>query len=472
MVADAFPPIMTLPSFCIHAHFYQPPREDPLTGAIPPERGADPYPNWNERIHAECYRPNADLGNFGRISFNIGPTLFTWLDQCHPDTTRRIVAQDRENVRRFGVGNAMAQAYNHTILPLSPRRDQVTQVVWGIADFEERFGRKPQGMWLPETAMDLTTLSVLAEAGIEYTILAPWQASQEHLDPTRPYLVSLPEGRTITVFFYHGGLSGELSFNPLLSANADVFARQSLAPLFRRSEPQIILLASDGELYGHHQPWRDYFLARLVDGAGTQAGIQATYPGRWLKEHPAEQNIILREETAWSCHHGLGRWLGMCNCTPNSDWKRSLRAALDHLGAALDDLYRTAALPHIADPWKLRDDYIHVILGQRPLSDLLAHAAGKRLPDEVSSTLSLLLEAQRERQRMFTSCGFFFEDFDRIEPQNNLAYAAQAVALARRATGVDLSSLLTADLQRVRSVHSGLRGDWVFNRRLQLSTQN
>ncbi len=374
---------MSLHQFCIHAHFYQPPREDPLTGDIPPERGAEPFPNWNERIHAECYRPNAELGNFGRISFNIGPTLFAWLEEKHPDTCQRIIAQDRENVRRWGVGNALAQPFNHSILPLSSRRDQVTQVAWGVADFENRFGRKPQGMWLPETAMDLTTLSVLAEAGIQYTVLAPWQANQERLDATQPYLVALPEGKSITVFFYHGGLSGELSFNPRLSTNADLFARQTLAPLFHRDDRQLILIASDGELYGHHQPWRDYFLARLIDGAGSQAGLEATFPALWLKEHPARHYITLREETAWSCHHGLGRWLGMCDCTPNSDWKRSLRSALDRLGVALDDLYQTAAMPHIPAPWKLRDDYIQVILGLRPIEDLLAQAAGKRLPDEV-----------------------------------------------------------------------------------------
>ena len=206
--------LVSVRALSIHGHFYQPPREDPASGLIPHEVGAYPYNNWNERIHAECYLPNIQLGNFERISFNVGPTLFSWMKQYDPNASRLIVAQDAANIRQNGVGNAIAQAYNHTILPLASREDKVTQVVWGIADFEHHFGHKPAGMWLPETAVDLETLNVLAEHGIEFTILAPWQAECEHLDVTEPYRVALSAGKSITVFFYHQALSTGVSLIP------------------------------------------------------------------------------------------------------------------------------------------------------------------------------------------------------------------------------------------------------------------
>lgn len=464
---------MPINYFSIHAHFYQPPREDPLTGIIPVEPGASPFPNWNERIHAECYRPNAELGNFEHISFNVGPTLCQWMSAHDAETCRRIAAQERANVQRYGVGNAMAQAYNHTILPLSPIHDKITQVAWGIAEFEHRFGHRPQGMWLPETAVDLETLSVLADRGIEFTILAPWQADQDGLDVTEPYWVALPQGKRMAVFFYHHDLSGGISFNPSLTINADSFAINNLASGFSlekmiRGEPQLLMLASDGELYGHHQPWRDRFLARLVDGASAYGGIQPTYPGLWLKNHPPQRWIRIRESTSWSCHHGVSRWKESCGCIyGDGQWKQHLRGAFFNLASALDDVYLQATRPYVGEAWELRHRYIEVMLGKMSVEDLLAEMAGRRLPVDISVQLHLLLEAQRERQRMFTSCGFFFDDFDRIEPRNNIAYAAQAVRLTRMATGVDLESYVLADLHRVNSRRNTLRGDWVFKHHMQ-----
>jgi alpha-amylase/alpha-mannosidase (GH57 family) len=255
---------MSLSAFSIHAHFYQPPREDPLTGEIPIEKGSAPFPNWNERIHTECYRPNAELGNFAKVSYNIGPTLFSWLEAHHPDTMSKIIAQDQANYLRYGVGNAMAQAYNHSILPLSGYADKQTQVYWGLTEFEHRFGHKAQGIWLPETAVDYETLEVLSQLDVEYTILAPWQAERPDIDPTEPYIVQLPHGRKITVFFYQGDLSGRISFDAGATINADQFAQNLLKPRFnaaksRRGEPQFLMLASDGELYGHHKNHRDYW---------------------------------------------------------------------------------------------------------------------------------------------------------------------------------------------------------------------
>lgn len=455
-------------ALCIHGHFYQPPREDPLTGAIPPEVGAAPYHNWNERIHAECYRSNAALGNFERISFNVGPTLFSWMAEHDPATCRQIVEQDRANVRRFGAGNAMAQSYNHTILPLATYTDKVTQIAWGIADFEHRFGRKPQGMWLPETAVDAETLAIMADRGIMFTLLAPWQANCAALDPSEPYRVALPAGRSITVFFYHQGLSGRVSFDPAMTTNADAFALNDLASQYhgeklQRGEPHLVLVATDGELYGHHQPFRDLFLSHLLKSSSAQIGIDPTFPARWLHEHTPRRTIAIRDRTSWSCHHGVARWMEDCPCAPSgARWKAPLRRALDRLAAALDHAYADALRPFIADPWELRHRYIQVMLGEQRADELIGELAGRRLPHEAVARIQTLLEAQRERQRMFTSCGWFFDDFDRIEPKNNVAYSAQAVRLTRQATGVDLAPAAQAQLRQVVSQRSGLRADQVF----------
>ncbi|MBN2149056.1 MAG: DUF3536 domain-containing protein [Anaerolineales bacterium] len=472
---------MTLRSLCIHGHFYQPPREDPLTSLIPQEAGCAPYPNWNERIHSECYRPNAELGNFERISFNIGPTLCTWMVTHDPEACRLIVAQDRANLKRYGVGNAIGQAYNHTILPLASRQDKVTQVAWGIADFEHHFGRKPEGMWLPETAADLETLSVLAEQGIRFTILAPWQARCDQLDPTEPYRVTLPDGSDITVFFYHRELSTGISFNPVWTTNADGFVRSELLASFnpekyQNNEPQMVLIASDGELYGHHQPFRDRFLAHLVNGASTGVGLGYTFPALWLRENAnwmfPRRSVEIMDKTSWSCHHGVLRWMGECACTPGDGrWKAYLRQTFNHLADSLDELYLGALRGLAVDPWQLRNRYIYVIQGRISLRDLLAELAGKFVEGDQFERIRLLLMAQWERQRMFTSCGWFFDDFSRIEPRNNVAYAAQAVRLARLATGVDLAPRVREDLKRVISHQSGLRGDMVFERHLSRAEQ-
>ena len=462
-------------AFSIHAHFYQPPREDPFSGIVPNETSAAPYPNWNERILAECYRPNAELRNFEQISFNVGPTLFAWLQDRHPETGQQIVAQDRANLERYGVGNAMAQSYNHSILPLAPIQDKITQVYWGYVDFQHRFGRRPQGMWLPETGVDYETLEVLARLGIQFTILAPWQANVENLDVTEPYTVNLPGDQKLTVFFYQRDISTRVSFDPGATMNADLFAEDVLHAYLnpekkRRNEAQLLLVASDGELYGHHQRWRERFLARLVDGASGRIGLSPTYPALWLRENPPRRSIAIRDNTTWSCHHGVERWKGPCECTPgNGAWKSNLRRALDRLAHDLDEVYLDTTHPLVTDPWKLRNRYIHVMLGQIRLADLLGEMSLRSLSQEETRRIELLLEAQRERQRMFTSCGWFFQDFDRIEPQNNVAYAAKAVQLAGMATGLDFVSQTSRDLRHVVSPHTGLRGDQVFDRRLQLA---
>lgn len=462
-------------AFSIHAHFYQPPREDPFSGIVPNEHSAAPYPNWNERIYAECYRPNVELRNFEQISFNVGPTLFTWLQDQHSETSQQIVAQDRANLERYGVGNAMAQSYNHSILPLAAKQDKITQVYWGYADFQHRFGRRPQGMWLPETGVDYETLEVLARLGIQFTILAPWQADVDNLDITEPYTVNLSAENRITVFFYQRDISTRVSFDPAATMNADLFAEYVLQAHLnqekeRHNEAQLLLVASDGELYGHHQQFRERFLARLMDGASGRLGLIPTFPALWLQEHPPRRSLAIRENTSWSCHHGVERWKGPCECTPGSGaWKSTLRSALDRLASDLDEVYLETTLPLVTDPWQLRNRYIHVMLGQIRLADLLREMSLRVLSHEEAKRIELLLEAQRERQRMFTSCGWFFQDFDRIEPQNNVAYAAKAVLLANLATGLDFAAQTSHDLRHVVSPYTGLRGDQVFEGRLQLA---
>jgi alpha-amylase/alpha-mannosidase (GH57 family) len=467
---------MTDRALCIHGHFYQPPREDPLTGNIPVEPGAAPYRNWNERIHAQCYYPNALLGNFGKISFNIGPTLLEWMFDYDPETEASIIEQDRLTVEAHGIGNAMAQAYNHTILPLASQQDKVTQVRWGIADFELRFGHKPAGMWMPETATDTATLEVLADCGIEYTIMAPWQANAAGLDTTHPYRVLLPGGKSIIVFFYDQELSTRVSFDPASTVNADRFLTEFILPKYcpdgdKNSAPQLIMIASDGELYGHHQQFRDKFLAYLSDGAIKNTSIELSYPGLWLKNNPVTETIQIRERTSWSCHHGVVRWSGACNCTPNSEWKEPFRKALEKLADAIDEEYLKLVDGRMKDPWELRHQYIRVVHAEAPLGELVENLSGRRVTERELERIQYILRSQYERQRMFTSCGWYFDDFDRIEPRNNVAYAAQAVLMVKQATGADLSWIAEEELAKVKSWRSGLRADMVFRKHLRRAAE-
>ena len=453
-------------AFSIHAHFYQPPREDPLTGEIPLEPGAVPYHNWNERIHDHCYRPNALLGNFERISFNMGPTLLDWMADFDPLTMSKIIEQDRWNMEVHGVGNAMAQAYNHTIMPLASRQDKITQVRWGIADFHKRYGHQPSGMWLPEAAVDEESLEILAQHGIAFVILAPWQADTQDLDTSMPYTVNLPNGGSITAFFYDQDLSTRISFDPGATSNADAFILQNLMPKYHmngsRHIPELVLVASDGELYGHHQPFRDKFLSYLLGGAISKHPITPTYPALWLKQFPVTRSMKIRNNTSWSCHHGIERWRSAYGCTPHGEWKEPLREGLRQIAEGVDHLF-LATLGQIVDnPWELRNEYIHVVLGDRKVNDLIASRAIHRLGEDTRKKAANLLAAQYERQRMFTSCGWFFDDFDRIEPRNNVSYCAQAVWLTYRATGIDLSPQASAWLRPVRSWRTGMTADTVF----------
>jgi hypothetical protein len=463
---------MAQKGFCIHGHFYQPPREDPLTGKIPNEEGAYPYHNWNDRILDQCYRPNAELGNFEHISFNIGPTLFSWLEKRDPVTYRMILEQERRNVRNQGVGNALAQPYNHTILPLATRSDKTTQVLWGIGDYEYRFGHRPVGMWLPETAVDTETLEVLVECGIKFTILAPWQASDPSIDITKPYQVILPDRKSIIVFFYNQNISTRISFDPAATVNADLFYTNILAPELSNGsngsgQKRLILAASDGELYGHHQPFRDKFLARLVSESLPGKEAENTFPSLWLKQKGKIDATAIRENTSWSCHHGILRWSGECACSGNAAWKEPLREALNLVAGLVDKAYLAVMQNLVDDPWRLRHEYFEVLLGKNTPQQFVRVKMNKELPEDGVRKIALLLRAQYERQRMFTSCGWFFDDLDRIEPRNNIAYAAQAVWLTQIAAGENLAPSIRPVLHRAASQRTGLNAETIFSQHLE-----
>lgn len=455
---------MAAKNFCVHGHFYQPPREDPETGLIPDEPGAGVYRNWNEKITVQCYRPNAALGNFSRISFDLGPTLAGWLKREHPDILAEIVRQETDFVARTGVSNAIAQSYNHTILPLATRADKETQIRWGIADYKARFGHSPEGLWAPETAIDIETLEVMAENGIKFTILAPWQADPAvKLDPARPYRAALPNGSEIALFFFDRDLSLSASFNPEATIDADRYLRDLLIPKFppRSRIPRTLLIASDGELYGHHQPRREEFLQWLTTGAAEMAGLKILVPAQILQSASKLTTIRIQENTSWSCHHGVLRWSGECGCAERGEWKAPLRAALNFLADVIDYQTQRLLTPYGLKLQSVRNDYASVLTGAESAEAFAARTLDCKSGAD-TERLAELMKIQYERQRMFTSCGWFFEEFDRIEPKNNIRYAARAARLFDRLTGMDLETELRDRLAAVRSRATGLSGDKVL----------
>lgn len=448
--------------YCVHGHFYQPPREDPISNYIPDEIGAEPFKNWNERILAECYAPNARAGNFSKISFNIGPTLFKWLQTADVGVYDQIISQENSNFSTYGMGNGMAQSYNHSILPLATRLDKITQVRWGIKDFEYRFGHKPGGMWLPETAVDTETLCVLSDQGLRFTILAPWQVRTDQKG-SGPFLVSLPDGRNpFIVFVYDRDVSTNISFVPSSTRNGDAFL-YNLSYDSDYNHDSLRLFASDGELYGHHQPFRDLFLYYILNEGAEKQNITWTWPEKWLSENEITAKAKIEEYTSWSCLHGVERWQTKCGCTPFAEWKRPMRHALDRLAEWIDSIYLEVLSDTFTDPWELRHCYIEVMNNQVGLGELVEQLAHTAVGQTKLKQIELLTKAQYERQRMYTSCGFFFDEFHRIEPQNSIAYAANAAWLTYLATGKTVEPEVLDLLRMVRSNKTGLRGDTVFS---------
>jgi alpha-amylase/alpha-mannosidase (GH57 family) len=450
---------------CIHGHFYQPPRENPWLDVVEVQDSAAPYHDWNERITRECYAPNARsrlldgqgrivslLNNYAWISFNFGPTLLSWMADHAPGTLRDIVVADHlSRARRGGHGNALAQVYNHMILPLAGERDRRTQVLWGIADFRHRFGRDPEGMWLAETAVDLPSLEALAEAGIKFTVLAPHQARRWRkegaadwvempgaIDPSRAYRARLPSGRSIALFFYDGNISRQVAFERLLDDGERFFGRLMKGFDEGRDHPQLMHIATDGESYGHHHPHGDMALAYVLQKLSRHADVRITNYGEFLERHPPTWEVEVHEQSAWSCAHGLGRWSTDCGCKTRGDWHQKwrapLRRALDELKTRLDHLFSTRGRECFPDPWKARDAYIHVVLDRshRALQNFFRRHGHPDLGADTMRDGLRLLEMQRDAMLMFTSCGWFFDEISGIETTQCLHYAARAIHLARQ----------------------------------------
>ncbi|HEX8722635.1 MAG TPA: DUF3536 domain-containing protein [Pyrinomonadaceae bacterium] len=452
----------------IHGHFYQPPRENPWTELVEREPGASPYHDWNERIHEECYRPNAFarisdtqgrveqvVNNYARLSFNFGPTLLNWLERHRPETYARVLAADRESARlRGGHGNAVAQGYHHAILPLCNDRDRRTQIRWGLADFRLRFGREAESLWLPETACDDATLEALVEEGVRFVVLSPFQAAAVRaagsagwqaladggVDTSVPYkfLHRDGSGRSIAVFFYDGQLARAVAFEGLLASSQGLVG--ACARAARGGGAQIVSVATDGESYGHHFRWGDRSVAYALEVEAARAGLRVTNYGEFLDGREPAHEVRLRggpggEGTAWSCAHGLGRWSRDCGCNAsapegwNQRWRAPLRAAFDFLRDDLAPKFEEAAGRLLKDPWAARDEYVEMLGpgGAARREDFLRRHAPRSLSDDEKVRALTLLEAQRAAMTMYTSCGWFFNDVSGIETVQTLRYAGRVV---------------------------------------------
>jgi alpha-amylase/alpha-mannosidase (GH57 family) len=471
---------------CIHGHFYQPPRENPSLEAVELQDSAYPYHDWNERITAECYAPNAVsrvldaenrilklINNYSEMSFNFGPTLLSWLKTEAPKVYEGILEADRMSQERFsGHGSAMAQGYNHMILPLANRRDKETQVKWGIRDFESRFGRKPEGMWLPETAVDTEALEVLAENGITFTILAPRQAkrvrllrkmewqdvSEGKIDPSRAYVTTLPSKKKINLFFYDGPISQAVAFEGVLN-DGKRFAERLLSGFSEtRKGPQLVHIATDGESYGHHHHFGEMALSYALHHIEETKLARLTNYGEFLEKHPPRYAVEIVENSSWSCVHGVERWRSNCGCNSgghpwNQEWRAPLRAALDWLRDRLATIFEKRLAELLKDPWEARNDYIRVVLdrSEASLAAFFADHALRPLAEHEQVLALRLLEMQRHAMLMYTSCGWFFDEISGLESVQVIHYAARAIQLAQQCCGEVLEPDFLQHLAQAKS---------------------
>lgn len=473
---------------CIHGHFYQPPRENAWLDEIEIQESAAPYHDWNARICAECYSPNAlarvlndkqqltDLiNNYARISFNFGPTLLSWMEKKEPEVYRAVLEADKLSQQNFsGHGSAIAQAYNHMILPLANLRDKYTQVRWGIADFKKRFGRLPEALWLAETACNTETLEVLAECGMKFVILAPgqcakvrkigeekWQdVSGAKVDPKRAYLCNLPSGRRIALFFYDGPISQGIAFSDTLKSGEN-FAGRLLSTYNSGSEAQLMHIATDGETYGHHQKFADMALAYCLKYVEDKTDVQITVYGEFLAKNPPQYEAQIFENSSWSCFHGVERWRADCGCNSgmhggwHQKWRKPLREALDWLRDEMIKTYDTIGRQYFKDPWSARDEYIDLVLDRSLDAQhrfFLKHATEKAWTDRPGALC--LLEMQRFAMLMYTSCGWFFDEISGIETVQIMQYAARAAQLNKQISGVDLEPEF---IKRLEAAPSNIR---------------
>ncbi|MDO8700656.1 MAG: DUF3536 domain-containing protein [Deltaproteobacteria bacterium] len=472
---------------CIHGHFYQPPRENPWLEAIELQDSAYPYHDWNERINAECYAPNSVsrildesnrivklVNNYAKISFNVGPTLLSWLELKAPEVYQAILDADKQSQKNFsGHGSALAQPYHHMILPLANGRDRHTQVFWGIRDFERRFRRAPEGMWLPETAVDLETLEILAQFGIRFSIFAPHQAgrvrrigerawndvSGGQIDPTRAYEQRLPSGRRIALFFYDGPVSRAVAFEGLLSRGERFAERLMGAFSAERDEPQLVHIATDGESYGHHHRFGDMALAYALHYIESHELARLTNYGEFLEKFPPTHQVEIVEKTSWSCFHGIDRWQSNCGCNTgshpdwNQEWRAPLRDALNGLRDSLAKPFEERGAKLLKNPWAARNDYIRVVHDRtvENVERFLADHAVRALSQDEQTVVLKLLEMQRHAMLMYTSCGWFFDELSGIETVQVIQFAARAAQLAREFFGDSLESQFVARLELAKS---------------------
>ncbi len=472
---------------CIHGHFYQPPRENPWLEAIELQDSARPYHDWNERITAECYAPNVAsrildgdgrvvqiVNNCSKISFNFGPTLLSWMEEKAPDTYRGILEADRESQKNFsGHGSAIAQVYNHMILPLANRKDKFSQILWGIRDFERRFDRPPEGMWLAETAVDIETLEILAEFGILFTILAPRQArrirrmgarnwrdvSGEKIDPSMAYEQRLPSGKKINLFFYDGPVSRAVAFERLLTRGED-FANRLLGVFADgRTGPQLVHIATDGESYGHHHNFGDMALAYALHHIESNNLAKITNYGEFLDMFPPTHQVDIFEKSSWSCVHGVERWWTDCGCNSgghwdwNQAWRTPLRESLDWLRDSLASPFEEKARQIFKDPWEARNEYINVILDRstESVDRFLNEHASRMLNESEKITALELMELQRHTMLMYTSCGWFFDELSGLETVQVIQYAGRVVQLAHELIGDWVEPQFLERLERAKS---------------------
>lgn len=468
---------------CIHGHFYQPPRENAWLEVIEVQDSSHPYHDWNERISAECYAPNAAsrildekgvikhiVNNYSRISFNFGPTLLSWMETNDPETYNAILDADRESISNFsGHGSAIAQVYNHMILPLANSRDKETQIVWGIRDFEKRFQRRPEGMWLAETAVDTESLEILARHGITFTILAPrqakairkigekeWKAVDEGtLDTRNAYRCQLPSGKSIVIFFYNGAVSQGIAFTGLLN-DGHRFA-QSLLDSYNGGEyPQLVHVATDGETYGHHHRHGDMALAFCLNYIEKFGDAAITNYAEFISKVPPKFEAQIIENSSWSCVHGVERWRSNCGCNSGAHpgwhqaWRGPLRDALDWLRDTAMALFEQEGNKFLRDPWIARNEYINVILNR---SD---RTIKKFFKDHVTvdvdpSKVFRLMEMQRHAMLMYTSCGWFFDEVSGIETTQVLQYACRVIQLANQNGDLNLENEFIHRLEKAPS---------------------
>ncbi|MBO6660618.1 MAG: DUF3536 domain-containing protein [Roseivirga sp.] len=464
---------------CIHGHFYQPPRENAWLEKIEIQPSAFPYHDWNERITKECYYPNAFsrvlnddqkiidiVNNYSKISFNFGPTLLSWMEQHAPETYQAILDSDRESQQNFGGhGSAIAQVYNHMIMPLANRRDKETQIIWGIEDFRKRFGRQPEGMWLGEAAVDSESLELMAKHGIKFSLLAPRQAARfrkigeqnwtEGIDPNKHYKYTLPNGESITLYFYDGERSQNVAFKGVLQ-NGKAFAHDLMEGYRGNVENEFVHIATDGESYGHHHKNGDMALAYCLRYIEENNFTKLTNYGQYLSLFEPAYEVQIHENSSWSCVHGVERWRSNCGCHTggeghwNQKWREPLRTALDNARDTMIDIYEKGMASFVDDPWAMRDEYIEVILDRsKPnLRSFLKKHINKKLTNDERTHVMRMLEMQRNAMLMYTSCGWFFNDISGIETLQILQYACRAIQLGESESEYRFEDKFLEDLSR------------------------